>query len=99
MKYSLPILTIAFSFSCSNKNDLTAQLLNEKKVLSDSVVRAQNKQQYYFEKSFTERSKGTDSLVWSALHDTSTIYLGQVIDIQKRLKAIEFSLDSLSRMK
>lgn len=63
------------------------------------MANAQIKRQDYFEKSITEKSAGADSFVWSAYEDSSTIYLRQVVQIQQRIKAIDFSLDSLSRMK
>jgi len=97
MKYlSIPLIMVLFA--CNN-NKRTNQLLNEKKALTDSVTLAKIKQENYFEKALTEKSEGVDSMVWSALVDTSFGYDRQVAIMQQRLKAIDFSLDSLSRMK
>lgn len=99
MKYLKVIAIISFQFACSNRNDLTTHLLNEKKILNDSIAHAKIKQENYFVKAFTEKRNGSDSLTWSALEDTSFIYDRQVIQMQQRIKAINFSIDSLSRMK
>lgn len=98
MKY-LPILLAALLFGCSNRNNLTTQLLNEKKAIEDSVKDAGNYELYFMQKAKEEMHASNDSLKWQHLVDSSTFYFGKGRAYKEKLKAIEFSLDSLSRMK
>lgn len=99
MKYLLTTLAITGLLSCSNRNEITTRLLNEKKALEDSVGRAELLEDIYKRRSMEEISAHTDTIKMYALQDTSIMYLNQRLDLTVRLKAINFSLDSLSKMK
>lgn len=98
MKYISFTLTI-FLFACSNNNNLTTQLLNEKKTIEDSIKDAGNYESYYTQKAKEEMHASHDSLKWQPLADSSTYYFGKGRALKEKLKSIEYSLDSLSKMK
>lgn len=98
MKY-LSIAVIIILFGCSNNNNLTTQLLNEKKATEDSVKDAHNYESYYMQKAKEEMHASNDSLKWQPLVDSSTYYFGKGRAFKEKLKALDFSLDSLSKMK
>jgi hypothetical protein len=99
MKHLLTILIINTLYSCSNRNNLTTQLLNDKKATEDSIKDATNYEAYYKEKATEEMHASHDSLKWMPLSDSSTYFFARGHALKKRLKDIEFSLDSLSKMK
>jgi hypothetical protein len=80
---------------CANRNDITTQLLNDKKVVEDSITLAHNFEKYYMQQSKQEH----DSLKRNLLIDSSTYFFGRGRALKNKLKAIEFSLDSLSKTK
>lgn len=98
MKYLLIGLSTVL-FACSNNNNLTAQLLNEKKATEDSVKEAANYESYYMQKAKEEMRASHDSLKWQPLADSSTYYFGKARAFKEKLKGLDFSLDSLSKMK
>lgn len=89
------LVIFLFLFGCTSRNDITTQLLNDKKSIEDSIKDATNKESYYMRRAKEER----DSLIWKPLIDSSTYFYGKGYALKKKLKAIEFSLDSISRMK
>ena len=99
MKYFLIYMVVALLFSCSNNNNFTTQLLNEKKATEDSIKDASNYESYYLQKGKDEMHASHDSLKWQPLIDSSSYFFGKGHEYKERLKAIEFSLDSLSKMK
>lgn len=98
MKY-FPIILIAILSACSNNNGLTTQLLNRKKTLEDSLQEAKNLETYYIRRAKTEIHEGADSLKWSASADSSGYFFRRGRDLKNELKNIEFSIDSISKMK
>lgn len=98
MKYLL-VLSMAFVFSCSNRNDVTTHLLNSKKAIEDSIKQATNLENFYSLRAKEEIHKGSDSLIWSSLADSSGYYFSKSHALKDELKSIEFSIDSISRMK
>ena len=100
MKKPLTIIAIALVCSCSHsRNELMTDLINKKKALEDSIKDVGNYELYYMNRSKEAVHADKDSTVWGALADTSGIYWRKGRDYQDQLKAIEFSIDSLSKMK
>lgn len=98
MKYLIVIFSVTL-FACSNNNNITTQLLNDKKSFEDSIKDAANYELYYIQKAKEEMHASHDSLKWQPLVDSSTYYFGKGRSYKEKLKALEFSLDSLSKMK
>jgi hypothetical protein len=86
-------------FSCSNNNTTTTYLVNEKKSLEDSIAETKNKEDYYTRKSKEEIKSEADSLKWQTSADSAGQYYRKGQDLKAKLKAVNFSLDSISRMK
>jgi hypothetical protein len=84
---------------CSNRNIFTTQLLNDKKIIEDSIKEVGNYESYYIQQAKEARRTSPDSLKWQSLTDSSTYFFTKGRALKERLKAIDFSLDSLSRMK
>lgn len=96
MKY----LIIALLFiSCSNRNKVITDLMNQKKATEDSISLFSNYESYYLAEAKKSMHSSEDSTRWNPLADSSTYYYGRGLDLKKQLKSIEFSLDSLSKMK
>ena len=85
--------------ACSNKNNLAAQLLNEKRVVEDSIDLAHNYESYYKEQAKNYMHGGNDSAKWKDFADSSSFFYVKGRSLSERLRAINFSIDSLSRMK
>jgi len=100
MKVSALFLVVLTLAACSSsRNEVMTGLINQKKSLEDSINTAGQNEQAYMAKSKQAISAGKDSTVWGALADTSGIYWRQGRELEKRLKNVEFSIDSLSKMK
>lgn len=99
MKFVLPLFIFVLLLSCSNSNDFTTQLLNEKKQTEDSIKLSADLERQYMARSKQEIQNGSDSTVWLSLADSSGYYYRKGLGLKEKLKSIEFSLDSLSRMK
>jgi len=98
MKYLLlPVITLAIG--CSSRNDITTQLLNEKKAIEDSLQKTKQQESYYSNRAKSEINEGADSLKWSASADSAGYFFRKVVDLKQRLKDVAFSIDSISRMK
>jgi hypothetical protein len=92
---SISLACILF-FGCSdNRNNLMTSLVNQKKVVEDSIQIAHG-----YEMTYEEKAKEShDSTIWKPMVDTQMIYFAAGIRLKKRLEEIEFSVDSLSKMK
>lgn len=99
MKYLLSMGLFVFLFACSNKNDITTQLLNEKKATEDSAKDAASYESFYLQKAKEEMRSSGDSLKYKPLIDSSTYYFGRSHALKEKLKALEFSIDSIAKMK
>ena len=98
MKYS-PLLLCAVLFSCSSgSNDLMTRLVNEKKSIQDSINYATANEAEYLRKARASM-RDPDTTIWQKFADTSSRYSIMAIKAEKRSKEIEFSIDSLSKMK
>lgn len=72
--------------------------MNSKKVAEDSIKLAHNYEGYYTDRAKEQIHAGADSLVWHQSVDSSTTFYIQQRNLKERIKAIEFSIDSLSKM-
>lgn len=99
MKYLSIFIVVIVTACSSNNNNITTQLLNEKKAMEDSIKGASNYESYYLQKAKEEMHASHDSLKWQPLSDSSTYYYGKGRTFKERLKALDYSLDSLSKMK
>jgi hypothetical protein len=84
------ILVLILVVGC-NSNGTMTDLLNKQKDLKDQISLAKNK-----EAMFLDSAKSTRDLSFA---DSSTAYFGQAHQLQERLDAVNFSIDSLSKMK
>lgn len=96
MKYLFIFLLFA---ACKNDNSFATQLMNDKKNTEDSIKLFGNYETYYLQKAKDEMHATHDSLKWQPLADSSTYFFGRGMAMKEKLKAIDFSLDSLSHMK
>jgi hypothetical protein len=70
-------------------------LMNEKKVVEDSILIAHG-----YESDFEQKAKGShDSLIWKPMLDSQMKYYGAGTRLKSRLEELNFSIDSLSKMK
>jgi len=102
MKKLLFGLFLAYCFSlCScgdNHNSLMTSLMNEKKSLEDSAKDAMHYEHYYYNQA-KEKMRDPDTTLWKRLSDTSVMYSAKGRAFEKRLNALQFSIDSLEKMK
>lgn len=71
-------------------------LVNEKKVAEDSIDLARNFEHYYYAQA---EKTINDTLKRNLFVDSSGYFFGRGLALKEKLKAAEFSIDSLSRMK
>lgn len=98
-KIILALVTLACMGCGESKNQLMTKLINKKKPLVDSVEMAGLKETEYMLKAKAAVRDGEDSTVWHSYIDTSTLYLIHKSELSDQLNGIEFSIDSLSKMK
>lgn len=84
------ILILILLIGCKG-NGLMTNLLNKQKELKDQISVAKNK-----EVMFLDSAKSTHDLSFA---DSSTAYFGEAHRLQEKLDAVNFSIDSLSKMK
>lgn len=70
-------------------------LVNEKKSAEDSISLCENNESYFLDQA----KKSHDSMVYKPLIDSSGNYFGIEHRLKERLTQIDFSIDSLSKMK
>lgn len=100
MKSLILCLSIACAIICScgiTRNDLMSSLLNQQKSLKDSIDYYRNTESFF--KGKARDIIGSDSLKANALIDSSTAAWSLGRDASEKLKAVDFSIDSLSKMK
>lgn len=94
------ILAFAAFVGCSsNHNELMTKLVNEKKTLDDSLISAK-----YYEIAFKDSARQTmrnspDTSAWKVLADSSNYYFGIGLQVKDEIERVNFSIDSLSKMK
>jgi hypothetical protein len=94
------LFSVSFLLGCQNsQNELTTKLLNEKKMLEDSLSICKGGEQIYLSKAKEVMHATHDTLLYNPLVDSSTYFFGKGLAVKQRLKDIDFSLDSLSKMK
>ena len=93
-------LTYYFTLcSCrENRISLMTSLMNEKKSLEDSAKDAMNYEHFYYSQA-KKKMGDPDTTLWKRLSDTSVIYSAKGREFEKRLNALQFSIDSLEKMK
>jgi len=74
-------------------------MLVRKKALEDSISLAHNAESYYRAKASDAIKTSADTAVWQRLVDSSTAQWSLGKTQEKELQAVEFSIDSLSKMK
>lgn len=100
MQKSTVVLLLVTLFSCGeSKNQLMTKLINDKKMLEDSANACR-----YYESEFTKKAKAAmrnnpDTNQWKRLADSSSKYFGLGHSAREQIAAIDFSIDSLSKMK
>ena len=91
------VLIALFIISCSDgRNEKMTKLVNEKKTIEDSIKISAALESDYSTKA---RRNMTDSNLWHALADTSSMYFGVGHKLRVRMEEIDFSIDSLSKMR
>lgn len=102
MKRLIVILSVIF-VGCSggkkDKNEIMTDFLNERKATEEGIKSAKYHEDDFQQKAKTEIRASHDTLKWHPLIDSSTVYYMKGDSLKKRLKDIEFSIDSLSKMK
>lgn len=76
-----------------------SSLLVSKKTMEDSVSLAHNYEGYYQDKAKKQMNEGADTVTWHKSVDSSTFYWAEQQSLKEQLKAVNFSIDSLSKMK
>ena len=99
MKHILLLITGALVIGCTGHNELRTRLLNKSKQLQDSVGYYSINEKDYAQKSKTSATNLKDTITWKVMVDSSAHFFHLKEHAQEKLKAINFSLDSLSRMK
>jgi hypothetical protein len=97
MKKLLLSFAIAFVGCGSDKNQLMTNLVNEKKALEDSIVISHANEADFEQKA--KESGDKDTTIQKSLLDSTAKYFGVNLRQKERLEAVNFSIDSLSKMK
>lgn len=98
MKTLLVSTIIIVFIGCSdNKNKLMTKLINEQKEVQQLYDHSKSMHDNYNE--FFEDNTQPDIAKKMRFADTVTKYYGAMLDAEKKLKKITFSIDSLSKMK
>ena len=84
MKYSAIVCLLLLIACGSNRNEVMTKLLNEQKLLKDSA------------NNMNERIGGYTN---KGVYDSAEVQKNQIAVVHGRLKDIQFSIDSLSKMK
>jgi len=85
--------------SAPDRNQIMTDFLNQKKITEDSISLASNYEHYYYQKAKESIHAGEDSVKWKLLIDSSSFYSYRGSILKRRLTALDFSVDSLSKMK
>lgn len=96
---SFLLVALVFTSCGDNRNDQMTKLINQKKVIEDSVKTCQYLESSFLSKAKAEMNASRDSLKWHPLVDSSTTYYMSGHRLKNKLKEVDFSIDSLSKMK
>jgi hypothetical protein len=99
MKAIITAIVCALLLGCGdNKNELMTKLINDKRAMEDSLLNYQ-----YMENNFMKKAKTSikdpDTSLWHRFADSSTAYYMAGHNAKNKLDRIDFSIDSLSKMK
>ena len=75
------------------------KLVNEKKIAEDSITYYSNCESFYHDRVKEMMHAGADSVIIKKTLDSSLQCYGNRYILSARLKEIDFSIDSLSKMK
>ena len=100
MKKLLIMALAAISvISCNNKNSKMTELIKQKKVLQDSMQYYHGTELLFNDSSHRVAHSTHDSTIYLPLADSESKYWNLNRLATNRLKDIEFSIDSLEKMK
>lgn len=95
----IAIIMIAGCNSAPDRNEVMTKLINEKKVIEDSIEITEGGTAMYEAKAKESLHATHDTAIAYPFSDTSALYFGLGIKLKERLKAVNFSIDSISKMK
>jgi len=96
MKYCLIVL-LAFLCSCENNvPGVPGRLLSQQKIIEDSISLTDAYETYYMQRALDH---GHDSLAVKKYVDSSLFYLGQSQALKQKLRPLQYSIDSLTKLK
>ena|SRR6478752_2097650 len=99
MKFAIACLSMICIASCGDaRNERMTELVNRQKTLKDSIDYYHNAESYYYGKA-KEAMSNPDSTKWKALADSSSNASILGMKRKKDLQQVEFSIDSLVKMK
>lgn len=93
------LVAILFIIGCNDKNKTMTNFIIKKKILEDSVNVASFLEYKFLDSSKSIMHNTHDTLQYYPLADSSVKYSLLGHKIKERLIAIQFSIDSLSKMK
>ena len=100
MKITVIALSLSLIVGCSNgRNELMTQLINQKKIMEDSISTYSYLENKWLQQSKEEIHSTADTVKWKASADSSGYYFGKGLGAKRKLQGIDFSMDSLSKMK
>ena len=100
MKKIILLYAVIVFIGCGeNRNDTMTRLVNEKKVITDSIAIVNGMEGIFEDSSKSALYAGKDSVFYTSLADSSVKYFGFGHNMKERLEAVDFSIDSLSKMK
>ena len=86
--------------SCSdNRNQLMTKFINEKKIIEDSIKFYHGSELMFEDSSKAVAHTTHDSMKYLPLADSQSKYWGLAFTAKEKLKDLDFSIDSLSKMK
>ena len=74
-------------------------LVNERKAMKDSMASGNEKNKYYINKAMELSERTHDKALVTPYFDSANMCLEKLIPVEDKFKALEFSIDSLSKMK
>jgi hypothetical protein len=90
---------LLFAACFNGKNESMTHLVNSKKITEDSIETYSFLESKWLQQAKDEMHSSHDSLKWKPMADSSAYYFGKGHTAKEKLNGIEFSIDSLSKMK
>lgn len=85
--------------SCNGRNDHMTSLINQRKVLTDSLVLYNNTMKQLEDRGSSMNIHGSDSVIWNRMLDTARIAVAGREYAEAKIPELTFSIDSLTKMK